>query len=239
MTLKEVKSKLSKFENSLASFQTKLETAMKASTTSAANPTENLSALEQEFREFSERISPQLAKVKTSIEDFEKRLALQEAKTDELAQYSRRNCLLLHGVSESPDEDVYEKVIDTIKGKLQIELNMDAIDRCHRLGRPKRTAADVVATGNRPIIVKFLRYHQRNRVWRAKRQLKGTNMLITESLTETRMKILSRARDIFGVKKTYTQDGRIIVITPDERKHHLNLPEELEALIRQFGRGSK
>ena len=56
---------------------------------------------------------------------------------DRPEQYSRRNCLLIHGLPESKNENIDELVIDTIKEKMGEEIKKDEINRSHRLGAPK------------------------------------------------------------------------------------------------------
>ena len=60
-----------------------------------------------------------------------------DALRDELdaqEQYSRRNCLLLHGVPET-EADTTAAALHIIDQHLDIKLPSDAIDRSHRLGR--------------------------------------------------------------------------------------------------------
>ena len=71
------------------------------------------------------------------------------------------------------------------------------IDRTHRIGIRSKGK-------NRPIIVKFVRYMDRRRVFTNKKRLKRKNMSITESLTNSnfiRMSALKEASSdivVFG-----------------------------------------
>ena len=56
---------------------------------------------------------------------------------DRQQQYSRRNCLLIHGLLESKNENTDELVIDAIKEKMREEIKKNEIDRSHRIGVPK------------------------------------------------------------------------------------------------------
>ena len=47
---------------------------------------------------------------------------------DRQEQYSRRNCLLIHGLPESKNENTDELVIDTIKEKMGEEIENNEID---------------------------------------------------------------------------------------------------------------
>ena len=69
---------------------------------------------------------------------------------DRQEQYSRRNCLLVHGVEENNNEDTDQEIINIVKNDLGEEITIHDIDRTHRLG--KRKLDNNVP---RPIIVKF------------------------------------------------------------------------------------
>ena len=56
-----------------------------------------------------------------TIESLKGSLGIQE-------QYSRRNCLLIHGLPESRNENTDKLMIDTIKEKMGEEIKRDEID---------------------------------------------------------------------------------------------------------------
>ena len=112
---------------------------------------------------------------------------------DRQEQYSRRNCLLVHGLEEKNNEDTDQEIINIIKNDLAEEITIHDIDRTHRLG--KRNLDNNVP---RPIIVKFTRYNVRNRIFKTKKKLKGKAVSITESLTKRRVVELKKAREMYG-----------------------------------------
>ena len=67
---------------------------------------------------------------------------------DRQEQYSRRNCLLIHGIKEEKDENTDNVVIKFIQDDLQEEINIEDLDRMHRIGKANNGKS-------RPIIVKF------------------------------------------------------------------------------------
>ena len=101
------------------------------------------------------------------------------------------NCLLIHGVTESDDENTDEVVLNVLNEDVGVTVDIKEIDRSHRLGKPKPNSANK----NRPIIVKFTRYNKRSEVFKKKKSLKGKQMSITESLTTLRMEMLKKARE--------------------------------------------
>ena len=136
-------------------------------------------------------------------------LATLEEEVDSLQQYSRRNCLLIHQVKEVPNESTDDAALGIFKQKLNIDLDPSDLDRSHRIGRKSSSRA-------RPIIVKFTAYNIRNKVFRAKRNLKGQGITITESLTKLRLQLLKEAKLINGVVTTWTMDGRIFCLRSDD-----------------------
>ena len=143
-------------------------------------------------------------------------------KTDELEQYSRRNYLLVNLIKEvdPPNENVSEEtsevstqentdiaVLLLFNEKLGVNVYIRDIDRTHGIGRQKQKNKDTP----RPIIVKFTNYNTRQRVFQARRKLKGTQITIVESLTSKRVTILSKARNKFGVRNVWSLDGHMLL----------------------------
>ena len=163
--------------------------------------TSKFDELEKERKEKDELINSlqiEVSSLKVEVKNLEK-------KADDQEQYSRRNCLLIHGLTETKTEDTDEMVLDVINNKLNIEMSQISIDRSHRLGKRK-------GPGQKPraIIVKFTRYKDRHHVFRNKKLLKGTGISVTESLTVKRMEHLKKAREQHGFGNVWTLDGKIM-----------------------------
>lgn len=133
------------------------------------------------------------------------------SKMDSLEQYSRRQCLRFYGVVEDKKEDVETKVLDVIKNKLNLsEITSMHIDRCHRSGKTP-DASDQKRSKNksRPILVKFVSYKQRQLIYRNKKLLKATGIVIREDLTKVRLSLLHNVIEKFGYQNVWTEDGTI------------------------------
>ena len=87
------------------------------------------------------------------IEELENEIDRQE-------QYSRRNCILIHGIAENKEENTDQQAIDFINDNLDIKINETDIDRSHRNGR-----YDKAKKKARPIIVKSARYNVKGKRW--------------------------------------------------------------------------
>ena len=157
---------------------------------------------EKEMKKKNEKIN-QLEK---TIENLVEKYKSLSSEIDDLEHYSRRNCLVLHGVNESNGENTNEIIIKTFSEELGVKIKDDDIDRSHRLGKPKRKD-----NKPRPIIVKFARYAVRREIFMNKRKLKGKRLLITESLTSSRMHLLGDAQRKYVVRNVWKSDGCVMV----------------------------
>ena len=125
------------------------------------------------------------------IKCLQERVSFLENKNGEIEQqvnrqeqYSRRNCLLIHGIEERRQEVTDEVVIQTITLEMHIDPDVEDIDRTHRIGAISEN--------------------------KGKKRLKGKNLSITESLSKLRMRKLKTARDEYGFRNVWTVDGKIL-----------------------------
>ena len=96
---------------------------------------------------------------------------------------------------------------------MNIEISPADLDRTHRIGKKKAGR-----NKPRPIMVKLSRYNVRETVFSNKKNLKGSNVSITESLTPKCMEILKKARLEDGFINTWTSDGKILYKSSRENK---------------------
>ena len=124
-------------------------------------------------------ISDSLADYQTSINNlFEK--------MDYVENQTRRNNLLIDGVSDSKSESWSEIEINVkkvISDHLKIDSKLIEIERSHRTGKYDHAGRP------RPIVVKLLRYKNKEEILKRAKSLKGTNIFINEDFSENvRMK---------------------------------------------------
>ena len=161
-------------------------------------------------REYTDDHFDQFAK---QIEDFRNVFKGHRQVIDEQEQYSSRECILLHGIpeprssQEKRKENTDQLFVDEINTRLNEKLTLTDLDRSHRLGKPEGRK------GPRPIIVKLLRYNDKERIFRKKKLLKGSKIMLTERLTRRRNLFLRYAKEKFGLKNVWTKDGDIYVKT--------------------------
>ena len=110
--------------------------------------------------------------LKSEVDSLSTKVEKLEELQYQQEQYSRRNCLLVpwnynsfmlvHGIAEEKEEITDEAIINTLNKKLDLEMILRDMERT-----PKKTRGKT-----RLIIVKFVRYNDRNRVFRNKKKLK-------------------------------------------------------------------
>ena len=115
-------------------------------------------------------------------------------------------------MDEKNNEDTDQEIINIVKNDLGEEITIHNIGRTHRLG--KRKPDNNVP---QPIIFKFTRYKVRERIFKTKKKLKRKTVSITESLTKRRVVELKKAREMYGFKNIWSQDGKILFLDVNDR----------------------
>ena len=172
----------------------------------------------------------ELAEMRTAYNNLQKivdrlhnRIEEQERKLDDLEQYGRSDCLIVHRCEEVPNRGEYlehEKyACNILNQNLQLNppLQVSDIDVAHWLPSKNNNGC--------PVIVKFLRRSQRNYVYSKKKKLmKGKRMVITESLTRRRLQLLDAAREVFGFKSVWSFHGNIFAFAAGKKQiiHSVN-----------------
>ena len=199
--IKEMKNDFTKLTNSFVNF--KMEMVYKIN--QMEESVKFCSNQYDEFHKTKGSLIQRLDKLEKEKNILETKLTKAVALIDDQQKYSRRNCLLFHGVKEESSEDTDNIVTEIFAEKLRLEVGKSMIDRSYRIGPKKKDQKP------RPIIVRFCSYRDRSNVFYNKKMLKGNGVTITESLTKTRMDLLNEVQRIVGQGNSWTIDGNIIV----------------------------
>lgn len=118
------------------------------------------------------QLEDELSIYKGKLSETEKKCCALEDKLVALENYSRRENLIIQGIPESRDENCEAKVKKIFVEKLRIaDVDNMILQRVHRNKSEKKP---------RPMVVRFLSSKDRQKIWNAKSQLRGTNILIVE-----------------------------------------------------------
>ena len=109
----------------------------------------------------SQTFSTAVESLESRVGDLDKENKALRDEMDSMEQYSRRNCLVVHGVPESK-KDTGEALLEVFNDRLNVRVTPQCIDRSHRLGRQQPSTDKP-----RPVIVKFVSYETRRQVFSA------------------------------------------------------------------------
>lgn len=134
-------------------------------------------------------------------------------KMEYLEGQTRRNNLIFEGVPESPREtwaESEEKIKKILVENLQLQHKVE-LERGHRIGKPgggERT---------RPILVKFLRYKDRETILQRAKSLRGTKIYINEDFTDT---VKQKRKELMPELKAARERGDIAYLRYDKLVVH-------------------
>ena len=118
----------------------------------------------KEREEIINKLMENIAKLIRKVGDLSEAVEKQE-------QYSRYNCLLLHGILKKKQENTGELCIKAINKHLDLDINDRDIDRTHRIRNPRSTDEKPRST-----IIKLVRYNDRKKIFDSKKKLKGKKL---------------------------------------------------------------
>lgn len=162
----------------------------------------------------SSSLNDQISQLQSQIHEMESNL-------DEAEQYSRRNCLIFNGISESEKENTDGIIMDICNKKLGVTVTASDIDRSHRLAQPPTSTSTSTSTKPRPrnIIVKFANHRAREAIYRARFKLKFSKdedrIFINENLTRKRNKLFWKVKKLSFVTRAWTENGKIYARNAD------------------------
>ncbi|KAF9793637.1 hypothetical protein SFRURICE_001996 [Spodoptera frugiperda] len=221
----EVRSTQKSLEEKFAPLQdlvTKQMEALQAQIQAAGPSKDTIAKVAEEFRTFRELIFGVLKLLRSQMSECSKQI-------DELATRSRRKALIIQGMPEKEGENISDLVLELVNEKLGCKLTATSIRASHRLGQAS-------ADHHRPILVRFASVDIKSSVWRAKTRLKGTKIAVREFLTRERQGIFVKARQHFGMRSVWTQDGVVIIKASDGSRCRITTMGELSPLLAKYPR---
>ena len=112
----------------------------------------------------------------------------QKAKITDLEMYQRRENLIFYGIPSMPDENCVERIKWVLEHDMKIaDVQSIKFDRCHRLKSRKDPT---------PIICRFNWSEDRNCVWKARKNLKDSNVSVSEDFP---FEVMSRRKYLYQI----------------------------------------
>ena len=170
------------------------------------------------------KLSTIIDSIKVEVGQLAEMVEKQEQYLDDLEQYERSNCFILHGNNidhRISSIDVEKYVLNILNTRLNLPTSFSDsdIDICHPLSSK---------TNKKPIIIKFVRRSIRNMIYSHKKNLKTSNgpkLSITESLTKKRLKIVEEARKVFGFGNVWSMKGIVYYSFKDKKQAIIKLSD--------------
>ena len=205
-------------------------------------------AFSQQLRVLENRAAQDRAKI-AALESELRQEKLERKRVEEdlheLRQYTRRNALRIVNPSwpeprqprqrDAEPEDTDALVLELAEN-LGVNLAPWEIGRSYRVGRRRTDGTP------RPIIVKFISYNARRRMYNARKKLRDTSALagvyINEDLTPENNKLAYEARQLKNQRRladTFTRDGLVFAKRfQDDRPKRVKDLAELNNIARTF-----
>ena len=160
------------------------------------------------------KMSTELKTLQTERLKTSEGLLSSATRMEYLEGQSRRNNLVFEGLPESPNETWAESE-DKVRKLLVENLKMGPqhaieMERAHRTGKPAQNGR------SRPVVVKFLRYKDKQTVLMKAKFLKGTGIYINEDYTEA---VRQRHRELLPAMRAARVHGDIAYL----KHEHLNV----------------
>ena len=188
--------------------------------------------------------------------DLVTRLAASEAKNinleaklqkahdniNELEQHGRRTCIVVNNLPSAPGKTDQEMFTTMCKDKMKfdeatVQIVKNKIAKIHRIGKGI-TGIDGTPKP-RPLVVNLTDDRHKDMIYRHKKILKGTGIVISELLTPARSTLLKKCYELIKgthlERSIWTDNGRILVKKAGTQNIvNITNEKELETYVRDF-----
>lgn len=190
----------------LSDLKNQLVTEKPGASRSRSKSTTDLEAsLLEKISCFEHNVLQELEALRQDIKNMETKSS--DSKQDEMC-----NNLIINGIPESQSENAPREVCKLVKQHLKIDISTIDIDYCYRLGRPDPQKV-------RPVAVRFVNRWVRDDIFKTKKNLKGSGLVITEQLIYKNLLLFKKVRSSVGVKNCWTFNGKVFVLCNNQKKN--------------------
>lgn len=123
-------------------------------------------------------------------------------KVDSLEQRAKNNNIRLMGLKEVDNENTMDMIKNILDKKLKLSVDDADIVSCYRVNQK---------LPNRPkhVLITFRDNQLKNKIYRMKKMLKGSGIVMKEDLTIDRLKVVKETSEKYGFKNVWTFNGVI------------------------------
>lgn len=179
----------------------------------------SVSLIETNVMNILEQIGDEIGKLAAAIQSTQ----------GEIGRYRNEynlNSIVIYGLQEEDGERIEDKACVFIKDKVKVNITLNDIDYCSRLGRKQADSANRA----RPTLVRLTRRWQRNIIYNNKKVLKGTGYVIGEMLLREKLRLLKSVQNIVDKKLTWTWQGNVFVFV-NNRRYHIDSEQRLGEVV--------
>nr|CAI5837080.1 unnamed protein product [Callosobruchus analis]CAI5865981.1 unnamed protein product [Callosobruchus analis] len=154
-------------------------------------------------------------------------------KYDDLEQQAKINNLRIYRINKTPNENLPQVIIQLFHTRLGIKVGTEDIVTCTRIGKRQHDNCP------RGVFIKFLSTSMRQNIFKNKKMLKGSGIVVKKDLTDNRLKLMQAAVQKTSLKGVWSYNGTIYVMkdnrrTPSKNKDHLMIIQCMYFLLACF-----
>ncbi|CAG9823999.1 unnamed protein product [Phaedon cochleariae] len=207
----EIKNAVSSALNSLLTEDFINKIAEKVTDSVLTSLNRKLSMLEQKVSDMDTRLntidsenSTVIHSLKSEIKELKKENVTVLKRYDYLEQETKMSNLRLFNLEESESGNTKNEVIKLLNSKMQLQLKENDISVCTRVG--KNTANNEKPRG---IFMKLSNPSIQQMIYKNKKLLKGTGVVMKEDLTIHRLNLMKKAIEKTSIRSVWTFSGNI------------------------------
>lgn len=131
----------------------------------------------QAIREDLSRNEERIRELEDKVSELERENSTLQKRVQSLEESSKKNSIIIFGLAEETEDtsSLKEEILSLFNNTLSIEVSIQDIDNLYRTGKRRDIA--------RPVIVRFVRFSDKQKVLRSAHKLKGTSLSIKNDLT--------------------------------------------------------
>nr|CAI5826525.1 unnamed protein product [Callosobruchus analis] len=129
---------------------------------------------------------------------------------DDMDQQIRSNNLRIFNLPEKKDEDLLQEIIRFCHSKLDVPIEKEEVVACSRIGKRLNHRS-------RSVLIKLENVNSKQCIYKNKRRLKGSGIVIKEDLTEKRLKLMEVAVERTSLRQVWSFNGSIYVLHMGKR----------------------
>lgn len=172
-----------------------------------------------QIKQMQQKIDDLTKKVEKLKEEKEEEIKIMAEKIEKMEQHRKRKSIRIYGVIENNRENVIEKALEVLNGKLKLNLRDHDLENCFRIGKTRN--------GKRPIMIGFTKENVKKAAVQNRGKLKGTGISVTEDVTPAKYKLFKEAKEKLGKENVWILGGEIRAQI-DQQRHVIRSKAQLD-----------